>query len=336
MLVRAQADSTIERLTVGKMVFPLGVYPIEPMEPRQGYLSQFEAADTDESSGEWEEWPDRYMYDIVITAERLEPMCRALFTLLPGRVFPILDVMGRDAFREIDPYVSYELLGLDRFTDTIRAFRDFFYEDGLVGFGAMSEDPFFYVFIDEHKIVTVRAEPGLKEKVEKILTAFDLEAVDDPHGADAAAHEHRSVLLSPDDQPDLLTADEIIEQLRDEWQLLLNIDAETNLDESGTELGTTLWRCIVRVAAGEERHRYAEVVVGAGSLREAEELATEACDELETDSSDSWADATVTAAERLGPDRMADYIPPDPSGAAAATPAPAPESGRVYAAAWLD
>lgn len=335
MLVRAQADSTIERLTVGKMVFPLGVYPIEPMEPRQGYLSQFEAADTDEASGEWEEWPDRYMYDIVITAERIEPMCRALFTLLPGRVFPILDVMGRDAFREIDPYVSYELLGLDRFTDTIRAFRDFFYEDGLVGFGAMSEDPFFYVFIDEHKIVTVRAEPGLKEKVEKILTAFDLEPVDDPHGADAAAHEHRSVLLSPDDQPDLLTADEIIEQLRDEWQLLLNIDAETNLDESGTELGTTLWRCIVRVANGEERHRYAEVIVGGGSLREAEELAIEACDELETDTTDSWADATVTASERLGPERLADYIPPDPSGAVAA-PTPAPESGRVYAAAWLD
>lgn len=332
MLARAQADSSIERITLGAMKFPLGVYPVEPMEPRQGYLSQFEPADSEDSAGDWEEWPDRYMFDIVITAERLEPLCRALFTLLPGRIFPILDVMGRDAFREIDPYVSYDLLGLDRFTDAIRAFRDFFYEDGLVGFGAMSEDPFFYVFIDEHKIITVRAEAGLKEKVEKLLTAFDLEQVDDPRGADAAAHEHRSVLLSPDEHPDLLSADEIVEQLRDEWRLLLNIDAETNVDESGAELGVTLWRCIVRVATTDDRSRYAEVILGAGSLREAEEAAARGCAELDSDADEAWTDAVVTVAERLQPERVADYAHPE----AAHAPTPAPEAGHIYSAAWLE
>lgn len=332
LLVRAQADTSIDRQSVGLMKFPLGVYPIEPMEPRQGYLSQFEPADSEESAADWEEWPDRYMYDIVITAERLEPLCRALFTLLPGRIFPILDVMGRDAFREIDPYVSYDLLGLDRFTDAIRAFRDFFYEDGLVGFGAMSEEPFYYVFIDEHKIVTVRAEASLKEKVEKILAAFDLEQVDDPRGADAAAHEHRSILLTPDDQPDLLTADEIVEQLRDEWRLLLNIDAETNLDESGAELGITLWRCIVRVATTEDRNRYAEVILGSGSLREAEEVAGRAVAELDSDEDEAWTDAAVTVAERLPFERMVDFAASEnPSGSA-----PPPEPGHVYSATWLE
>lgn len=329
---------------MGGMSFPLGVYPIEPLEPRQGYLSQFEAADSDETSGEWEEWPDRYMYDIVITAERLEPLCRALFTLLPGRIFPILDVMGRDAFREIDPFVSYDLLGLDRFTDAVRAFRDFFYEDGLVGFGAMSEEPFFYVFVDEHKIVTVRTEPGLKDKVEKTLAAFDLEPVDDPRGADAAAHEHRSVLLSPDDQPDLLTADEIVEQLRDEWRLLLNIDAETNLDEAGEELGPTMWRCIVRVATGQDRNRYAEVILGAASLREAEDLAIQACGELDAGDEDAWADAVVTVAERLPNERLEDFAPSEAGNAKASSPeagadagsAGVPDAGRVYSAAWLE
>lgn len=332
MLVRAQADSSIERTTVGTMKFPLGVYPIEPMEPRQGYLSQFEPADSEDTAADWEEWPDRYMYDIVITSERLEPLCRSLFTLLPGRIFPILDVMGRDAFREIDPYVSYDLLGLDRFTDAVRAFRDFFYEDGLVGFGAMSEEPFFYVFIDEHKIVTVRAEAGLKEKVEKLLAAFDLEPVEDPRGADAAAHEHRSVLLTPDEQPDLLTADEIVEQLRDEWRLMLNIDAETNVDESGVELGITLWRCIVRVATTEDRNRYAEVILGAGSLREAEEVAGRACAELDADEDEAWTDAAVTVAERLPNERVSEYTPPE----APDVPPPPPEAGHVYAAAWLE
>ena len=75
-------------------------------------------------------------------------------------MFPILDVLGHDAFREIDPYVAYELVALDSFMDSVRRYEDFLYEDGLCGFGAMSEEPFFYVFVDEHKIVTVRAEPG--------------------------------------------------------------------------------------------------------------------------------------------------------------------------------
>ena len=36
--------------------------------------------------------------------------------------------MGRDAYREIDPYISYELVGLDRVTDSLRRFRDFFFD----------------------------------------------------------------------------------------------------------------------------------------------------------------------------------------------------------------
>lgn len=316
-MARCRVDPSLKRVVMDGFSFPLGVYPIEPAAPRAGYTVEFEPADgSDEPAvggeapaGDWEEWPDRYVYDIVIRADRLDPLCRSLLGLLPGRVYPILDVLGQDAYREIDPYISYELIGMDRFTDMLRRFRGFFLEDGLCGFGAMSDDPFLYVFVDEHKIVTVRAEADARERVERVLGAFDLEPTDKPAGADSFAHEHRSVLLSPDDRPDLLRLEEIVEQLRDEWRLTLNIDPETNVDDAGSDLGITGWRCMVRCfAPDDERPRYADVVLTASCLRRAEELAFDASDELLPDAVDEWDEMTVVAADRVKPDRLAELL----------------------------
>lgn len=253
---RCESDPSIERVAIDEMAFPLGVYPIEAMEPRQGYTLDFESADGDEEQGEWEEWPDRYVFDIVVSAERLGPLVQSLLSLMPSRIFPILDVLGRDAYREIDPYISYDLMGLDQLLDGLIRYKPFFFEDGLVGFGAMADAPFFYVFVDEHKIVTVRAEPLLKERIERILKAFDLTERDDPAGADSVAHEHRGVLLAPADDPSYLSFDEIVERLRDDWRLLLNVEPDTNIDERGRDLGITPWRCIVRVGDGSDLVRY--------------------------------------------------------------------------------
>ncbi len=219
-------------------------------EPGEGRFDDSVFEDTafdDSASGELEEWPDRYVFDILVPNNRVEPLCRALFALFPGRIYPILDVLGHDEYREVDPYVSYELLGLDRFTDAIRRFRPFFFEDGLVGFGAMSEEPFLYMFVDEHKIVTVRAEVPLRERVERVLAAFDLKQVEELQGADSVTHEHRGVLDASEQRLDLLIADEIIEELQEQWRLELNINPDTNLDEDGQSLGITGWRCFVRV-----------------------------------------------------------------------------------------
>src|SRR5204863_9125696 len=132
-----------------------------------------------------------------------------------------------------------------------------------------------------HKIITARAEPELKEKIEKVLHAFDLEPTESPAGADSASHEHRAILATADDRPDLLTVDEIVEHLRDEWRLVLNVDPETNVDEEGRELGMTPWHSLVRVAAeGDEKSRYAEAIVMADCLRVAEELALDAAEDL--------------------------------------------------------
>lgn len=282
-MARCRVDQSIERVTMNGFAFPLGVYPVEDVAAQPGYTMAFEPADGDSEplggsggaggmggpggggggggggeSGEWEEWPDRYVFDILVPATRLEALCRSMLSLLPGRVYPIVDYLGQDEWREVDPYVSYDLVGVDRFLETLRRFAGFFFEDGLVGFGAMSEEPFVYVFVDEHKVVTVRVEAGLKERVEAVLAAFDLESREELLSADSATHEHRTVLEAPDGRRDLLNPDEIMEGLRDEWHLVLNIDPESNVDEEGNDLGVTGWRCIVRYdpplerAAGED------------------------------------------------------------------------------------
>src|SRR5205814_9142077 len=88
-------------------------------------------------------------------------------------------------------------------------------------------------------------ETALREKVESVLAAFDLGEVEEIAGADAATHEHRGVLDTPDDRPDLLTAEEIVEELREDWGLVLNVDAERNIDDEENDLGITGWRCII-------------------------------------------------------------------------------------------
>ncbi len=303
-------DESLTRVTQDGMAFPLGVYPVEPIEPCQGYTMEFEPSDGDNEGGDWEEWPDRYVFDIVVTAERLEALVRQLFSLMPGRVFPILDYIGHDAYREIDPYIAYELVGQDRLLDALRRFRAFFFEDGMVGFGAMCDDPFIYVFVDEHKIATVRATPEDRPRVEKILAAFDLEPVDDPRGADSSAHEHRTVLLAPPDRPDLLTGEEIVERLRDDWRLVLNVDAEQNLDDDGNELGQTDWRCLVRCASeAQPEERYLEVILRASCLSEAEEVASEvASGKIDRESAGAWVDLIIVAGDRMRPEQTQELL----------------------------
>lgn len=308
---RCKADPSIKRVETDGFKFPLGVYPVESMNPRAGYTVLFEPADGGEdadSGAEWEEWPDRYVFDIVVPADRVEPLCRMLFSLMPGRIYPILDVLGQDAYREIDPYISYDLLGSDRFLEVVRECRDMFFEDGMIGFGAMSEDPFFYVFVDEHKIITVRAQPELKERIEKILAAFDLEEMSEPAGADSAAHEHRGVLLS-DHSPDGLRFEEIVESLKDEWRLLLNVDSEKNLDEDGKELGTTPWRIVVRFDP-EDRvpSSYVEVALAAPNLREAEENAVDVAARLLANVEPETHQPAIVIADRLSREQLSDLL----------------------------
>ncbi|MCA9310852.1 MAG: hypothetical protein KDA21_06580 [Phycisphaerales bacterium] len=312
---RVAIDRTIQRRETGPFAFPLGVYPVEPLAPVSGFVSEFEAADSGDTFGfqgemadDWEEWPDRFMFDVAITATRLRSLARLLFTLLPGRVYPILDVIGTDAYREIDPFIAYELVGIERFYDAIRMYGDWLFEDGLVGFGAMSVDPFIYVFIDEHKLVTIRAQLDLKERVERMLSAFELAEVEEIRGPDAAEHEHRSVLYTPLDRPEYLSGEDILHRLRYAWRLQLNIDASVNLDDAGTDLGVTAWRCLTRCLRDEQSTDiYADLLLTADCLDTAETLVTEAI-VAQAPEGENWLEIEVLVSERVTPERFAELL----------------------------
>ena len=344
---RCKVDPSIRRVVLGSFQFPLGVYPVEEMTPKQGYVSNFEPSDGGGTEGEFEEWPDRYVYDIVVSAERLPALCRMLFSMFEGRAYPILDVLGQDGYREVDPYISYDLVGVDVFLDGLREYGEWLYEDGMVGFGLMSEEPFCYVFVDEHKIITLRVDPTLKERVEKILAAFDLEAAEANAGADAAAHEHRNVLLAPEDKPELLGPDEVLERLKMKWRVVLNVDPDTNLDDEGKELGVTHWRAVVRIdlpedddettsatrraaggtaagpaaasseatagstsisPAGQGKVRYVEVVFDAANLREAEETTFTQVENLADEEHVDFEDGMIVLLDRLQPEQFTQVL----------------------------
>lgn len=337
-MTRLVLDPTVKRVTVDGFSFPLGAYPVEAMKPKAGYAVEFEAADggetfwyggspTGEGAEEWEEWPDRFMYDVVLTAERVPALCRVLFSLLPGRIYPILDVLGHDAYREVDPYIAYDLVGIEHFYDALRDYGPWLYEDGLVGFGAMSTDPFVYLFLDEHKVLTLRVNLDLKEKVEKLLAAFDLEPTPEVRACDSASHEHRSVLLGPDADATAISADEIIEHLRDSWRLQLNVDWSRNVDDEGRELGVTGWRCMVRCRRGDRQGEevYAEVLLTADCLATADRLAGEAVGEGPPDGGE-WDEVSVITHERLTPEELAEAL-----GKAGA---PSMDSSSVHMVRW--
>ncbi len=292
-------DPSIERKSVSGFKFPLGVYPVEPMTPAIGYTAEFEPEEAAEDMGDWEAWPDQYVFDIVVPADRVESLWHQLFAMMPGRVFPIIDYIGHDAYREIDPYMAYEPIGKEKVTNALRQYRPFFFEDGMVGFGAVSEDPFFYIFVDEHKIITVRVEPEFRTRVEKLLEAFEVPEREDPAGADAAAHEHRSILVTSSDRPDLITGDEIVERMRDAWRLVLNVDPDSNVDDEGQELGITPWVCVARFSTDQSPHdHYAQLVLTAENLRRAEELTQDTIVQNENPQGD-WFDVVVISANRM-------------------------------------
>ncbi len=338
---RAYIDTSIERKTLGDFAFPLGVYPIDELAPSEGYVTEFEPSEGSEpfltnpegfdpggyEGEEWEEWPDRVMFDILISATRLPALVRMMLTLLPGRVFPILDIVGTDAYREIDPYIAFEPVGVERVYDGLRSFGDWLYEDGLIGFGAMSLDPFVYLFVDEHKVLTMRVQLDHQEKVLQVLKAFGLGEVKEIIGADGAHHEHRGVLSVPGDRPDAADFEEIVERLRDMWLLQLNVDPTRNLDEEGNELGITLWRCLARCATDDEGpYRYAEVFLSAGSLEEAERLAADIVSEQGSADSE-WTEVGIPLANRISAEQYEQML---------GEKVEAPAETRVIKVIWAD
>jgi hypothetical protein len=99
----------------------------------------------------------------------------------------------------------------------------------------------------------------------------------------------------------MLGPDDVVERLRDEWRLTLNVDTESNEGDDGRPLGVTYWRCLVRRGA-DEGPSYAEVLLSASSYAEAEQLAFDGAEEMEGAASDDDWDLVI--ADRVTPATM--------------------------------
>lgn len=318
-----QLQTDLERVVIDGFAFALGVSPsaagkLRP--PLQGYTVSYVGGQEDE--------PDTYSFCVVVSHERLAGLLKRAFDLLPDHVYGIVEIGSRDAYRTTDVFVGLENepISLDRFRRVWAQYQPFLLEDGSIAAGANSEDPFIEIFLDQAKALMIHVPLSMREDVESMLHEVGLEEVqqlwpagggDEPEPEEDRDEEWgssqiRPVLdLSDDTCPDV---DELLLNLRHDWNLELNVDPESNIDEGGRNLGSTLWHAVVIVDQADPSDvqspsgAYASIWATAGSLHEMEHLMGQALAKHP-----QWAFGEVYTIDRVAfderPDELADLSP---------------------------
>jgi hypothetical protein len=206
--------------------------------------------------------PETYLFHIVVSHERVKEILDAAFALLPGEVTPVLEIGSRDAYRSVDVYVGEEPIPLDEFLRTWYEFEPVILEDVCVGAGANSEEPWIEVFVDSWKGIAIHVPIDWRAKIEAMLHGLGLHEVAEtwPEGLsdNPDVSQPREVLLLDDDLA--MDLDELLLELCARWGLTLNIDPDSNVDESGRELGHTLWQSIVVAEPSEPDGTAADIM----------------------------------------------------------------------------
>jgi hypothetical protein len=308
----------LQRVVIDGFALPLGFVPAPGTlkAPTQGYTVAYAVGEEDDA--------DTYSFHVVVTHERLREVLNKAFALLPDEVYGIIEIGSRDAYRATDVYLGDETIKRGEFLRIWKQFEPFLLEDGAVAAGANSEEPFIEVFLDQWKGVTIHVPADRREQVEHMLQTLGLHEVpetwsedeqdDSDERIDDVFEEKSSVrpVLDTTDEymPDV---DELLLQLRHAWRLELNVDPRTNVDESGRNLGPTLWYAVVIAhdAAGKsENGAYVSVWATAGSLAEMEKLIEEAMS-----SHPEWEFGDIYTIDRVAfderPEELADLKPND-------------------------
>lgn len=297
----------LQRSVIDGFELPLGIEPVALKPPTQGYTIAFNPGQQDE--------PDTYTFQVVVSHSRLVPIVEKAFELLPDEIVPIVEIGSRDAYRSIDVYLGREAIPVAEFLDVWVAFKEILVEDAAIGIGANSEEPFVEVFLDSWKSLTIHVLPELREEVEAMLHGFGLEEVpetwsmgEEENELDPRTHVREVLEIIDEHSPDI---DELLLQLRQVWDLELNIDPETNVDESGRRLGMTLWHAYVLLepADGDEtRGAYLSMWVTAASFAEAEGMIHRTLEEYPM-----WSFGEIYTLDRISyddrPNDLADLPP---------------------------
>ena len=297
----------LERSVIDGFALPLGLVPSALAAPIQGYTIEYLQGEEDE--------PDTYAFYIVVSHERVGTLMDQLLLLLPREVYGIVEIGSRDAYRTTDVYMAQDAFPRDEFLRGWRRYRHFILEDGSIAAGANSEEPYVEVFLDHWKGITVTVPLLMRDQVEHLLTEEGLEEVIETwpitDDGDAEFLEIRPVLTFEDGS--LPDEDELLRELRHIWRLELNVDPDSNLDEGGRELGSTLWHATLMVESMRDAEVVATVSVWAtaSSISEMEELIEDSLERypawrvLELDTIDRVAfDERPPSLEELEPRRL--------------------------------
>ncbi|MHC4946950.1 MAG: hypothetical protein ACYTG1_01620 [Planctomycetota bacterium] len=295
----------LERVAIGGFALPLGIEPGSLAAPTVGFTLSYNTGHDDD--------PDTYTFHVVVSHERVAATVRRVFELLPEAVFPIVEIGSRDAYRTTDVYVAGEPMAVGSFRESWALYEPILLEDGSLGAGANSDEPFVEVFLDQWKGISIHVPLDMRDDVETLLQAEGLHEVPQtwPVLEDDMRHESRvrPVLDVRDEfSPDL---DELLLHLRHDWGLELNVDPDTNVDESGRRVGMTLWHAVVIVEPADgdpQRGAYGSVWATAGSLGRMEELIDDALA-----ANPSWVFSEIYTIDRVAyderPDALADLPP---------------------------
>lgn len=291
----------LPRAVIDGFALPLGIDPGDLSAPNQGYTVAYVPGEEGEH--------DSLSFHVVVSHERVAPILHRAFSLLPEEIIGLVEVGSRDAYRSIDVYIGIEPLSREDFLESWNRLEKLLLEDCFIAAGANSEEPFVEIFLDQWKGITIHVPVEMRDEVESMLKEFDLEEVIETwpileEERILGTSSVRPVIDLVDEySPDI---DELLLRLRHEWNLELNIDPEYNCDESGRNLGLTLWHAIVIVASTDgdpNRGAYASIWATAGSLAEMEDLIDAALQE-----SEKWEYSEIYTIDRVAFDERPDEL----------------------------
>ncbi len=300
--------SDLRRAVIDGFALPLGIAPGEIKAPLQGYTVAYTPGIEDE--------PDTYSFYVAVSHERVGPLVRRAFELLPQSLCAIVEISSRDAYRLVDVYLSDEEIPIGRFRDTWGRWQEILLEDGSIGAGANSESPFIEVFLDQWKGLSIIIPLDMRDEVEAMLDQLGLEEVPQTWPVGDDNPELDRVQIRPvleDGETTGVDIDDVLFQLRHDWRLELNVDPDTNVDDVGRQLGMTLWHAVVGVESesgpdGQTEIADMSIWATAGSLGELETLIDNVLN-----SNAEWRFAEVYSTDRVAfderPETLADLAP---------------------------
>jgi len=285
----------LQRVRLDGYALPLGLEPSDERPPVQGYTVSINRSEEDDT--------ETCGFHVVVSHERIPPILHDALGLLPEQVFPIFEIDSLDAYRTVDVYIGQQDDPVDRaeFLDAWREFEPVLLEDGAIAAGANAEDPFIEVFLDQWKGLAIHVPLDRRGEVERLLAAHGLREVKDTWPAPPAAGGDvlvRPVLDIAD--PEHMSLEDLVIELRRRWRLELDIDPERNLDEGGRELGLTLWYCelLAHPRHSENgRDGLMQLWASASSLSQLESLIGEAMD-----NNDEWSVSECLSVVRVAYD----------------------------------